>query len=147
MYLPSFSLWQECIEIEPDLGDVRMPIALFQHLITLLGRGGAVDEDWYKNNYKDIQEASRKGTIKDMFVHFGESGFFEGRFPAHYAVDEAWYTRRYPDVMAAISAGEISSGQVHFFQSGYAEGRIPSPSVAAELEPWIELFGKLKRRV
>ncbi|PYF07465.1 hypothetical protein C8J30_11716 [Rhodobacter viridis] len=85
----------------------------------------AIDEDWYRATYPDVDQAIRDGVITRAQEHYIASGYFEGRLPCAVTVDEAWYFETYPDVAAAHAAGEVSSATQHFLLYGYAEGRKP----------------------
>jgi hypothetical protein len=85
-----------------------------------------VDEKWYTETYKDVQEAIYAGKILNAKEHFVGSGYFENRMPHKIVVDEIWYLNEYTDVKDAISRGRFASAQDHFFMNGFAEGRQPS---------------------
>jgi hypothetical protein len=98
---------------------------LLEVLRSLL-RGVHVDEEWYFQEYPDVEEAVKSGIFKSAKHHFLENGYFEGRKPAPCAVDEDWYLATYPDVSTAIEAKVVQSASEHFDSSGYDEGRLPS---------------------
>ncbi len=84
-----------------------------------------VDENWYKETYKDIDEAIQAGVVGSAKEHFVSDGYFEGRLPGKIIVDEKFYVSEYPDVAEGIAEGEIISAQEHFDSYGFREGRLP----------------------
>ncbi|TGE00144.1 hypothetical protein [Methylobacterium nonmethylotrophicum] len=84
-----------------------------------------VDEVWYLDRHRDVQEAVAAGAFASAKDHFVKHGYFEGKLPYAIPVDEAFYLDAYPDVREAIRTGAIASAQLHFLQSGYKEGRVP----------------------
>lgn len=97
---------------------------LHEILRSILG-GVEFDEQWYRMNYRDIDEAIELGRIGSAREHYISTGYFEGRFPRPIPVDEEWYIEQYSDVAEAISKGYIESAKDHFEKSGFQEGRLP----------------------
>ena len=142
-HVPPFEKFKELMTFSNVQGELtaRMTYADFRSLIRGLLGTVDVDEELYLNQYPDVTEEIRKGTIKSPKDHFLSSGYFEGRLPFPIPVDEAWYLEQNPGVAKAIARGTLKSAQQHFNDSGYREGRLPSPprpgagSVAAGISP------------
>ena len=91
-----------------------------------------IDEMWYLREYPDVQEAIKRGIVRDPKSHYCRFGFYEHRMPYRIVVDEPWYLIEYPDVRAAIANQLFASGQAHFELDGFREGRIPYPNFRLE---------------
>lgn len=85
-----------------------------------------VDEDWYRSQNKDVDDAILAGKFSCSKEHYIKAGYFEDRFPHEILVDEPWYLMTYTDVAEAVKKGVYSSAQAHFNSQGFREGRIPS---------------------
>jgi hypothetical protein len=109
------------------LGDDRLDLTRDQlfSLIRKLLVFVPVDEAWYRDTYKDIDEAIQAGIVGSAKEHFVSNGYFEGRLPSKVHVDDAFYTSQYPDVAESIADGLVASAQEHFEAHGFAEGRLP----------------------
>ena len=99
----------------------------FEKLLCAIIRHVAVDEDWYRDAYPDVDDAIRNGRVSSAKDHFVASGYFEGRKCGRAVVDEQWYLIEYPDVAEGIELGEFISAQQHFDTHGEREGRLPHP--------------------
>jgi hypothetical protein len=84
-----------------------------------------VDERWYRDKYRDVDEAIASGKFDSAREHYEKTGYFEGRLPRDVVVDEKWYLAAYSDVREALKRGRFSSGQEHFERDGFREGRQP----------------------
>ncbi len=98
----------------------------FREILRLLLAEVVVDEDWYRDNNQDVDEAIRSGALRSAREHYITAGYFENRLPRPIAVDEPWYLDEYPDVAAAIRQGVFTSATQHFHRDGFREGRRPS---------------------
>jgi hypothetical protein len=106
--------------------DIKISSAdLKRLLIGALKSKTIVDEAYYQRRYPDIKAAIAAGVISSASEHFYETGYFEGRQPAHFVVDEDFYLATNKDVATAMRSGKLKSCQEHFDASGYAEGRLP----------------------
>lgn len=83
-----------------------------------------VDEPWYLQTYRDVQDAVHSGLVKSARAHYIGAGYFENQMPRPIQVDEAWYVLEYPDVAEAIRAGAFPSAAHHFERDGFREGRL-----------------------
>jgi hypothetical protein len=127
-YVVPFNLLLKQIGIHVPSSDserIELTRDQFQALIRKLLACIPVDEAWYRNAYKDIDEAIAAGHIASAKEHFVADGYFEGRLPGKITVDEAFYISQYPDVAEGIGDGEINSAQEHFETHGFSEGRLP----------------------
>lgn len=109
---------------------------LFEFLVRVMVLAGEFDEAAYLEANEDVRTAIRRGEIKDAFVHYINSGYFEERDGTWPQVDEDWYLQRYPDVAKGVKSGDLLSGQAHYQGSGYREWRIPSPAAREKMAPW-----------
>jgi hypothetical protein len=126
-YLPPFDLIRRSVEISTVRGELRVSLS-YESFISILRSMLAaveVDEAWYLEQYEDIAEAVRAGSVASAKQHFLDDGYFEGRLPFPMPVDETWYLERYPDVAECVDKGVVDSGQQHFTEDGYREGRLP----------------------
>lgn len=128
-YVPPFSSLNENLVFSSDDGtpSVKMTYEDFEKLLRKLLHAVEIDEEWYRGNYPDVDQAIRDGVVKTAREHFVTSGYFEGRLPCELEVDEEWYFKAYPDIAEAAKAGEVASAKQHFLAFGYAEGRLPAP--------------------
>lgn len=128
-YVPPFSSLNENLVFSSDEGkpSVKMTYEDFESLLRKLLHAVEIDEEWYRGNYPDVDQAIRDGVVKTAREHFIASGYFEGRVPCEIEVDEEWYFKAYPDIAEAAKAGQIASAKQHFLAFGYAEGRLPTP--------------------
>lgn len=117
----------ETLEIKSDAhsAEIHLNGEQFKTAIKSVLRGVKIDEVWYRQTYRDVDQAIKAGVYKSAKHHFVEDGYFEGRRPGMAIVDEDWYLSKYPDVAEGIETGEISSCQDHFENDGEQEGRLP----------------------
>ena len=127
-YLPPFDQIRRAVEISTVRGELRVSLSYddFINVIRVMLSGIQVDEEWYLNEYPDIEQAIRDGTVASARQHFIQDGYFEGRRPFRMPVDERWYLEQYPDVADSVRKGVVGSGDQHFLEDGYREGRLPS---------------------
>ena len=109
---------------------------LFEFLVRVMLLAGDFDEAAYLEANEDVRAAMLRGEIKDPFVHYLNSGYFEGRDGVWPTVDESWYLKRYPDVADRANSGDLLSAQAHYRSSGHTEWRIPNPEAREALAPW-----------
>lgn len=120
-----------CLMNADGAGDghyVELLEAKLRDLLRLLLVQVEVDEAWYRECYKDVDDAIRAGEMTSGREHYIKAGYFENRFPRHIKVNERWYLQEYPDVAAAIQYGVFTSASQHFERDGFREGRRPSES-------------------
>jgi hypothetical protein len=123
---------------------MEIPVALFNLLLKIALTHGEFNLPGYLAANRDVQDAAKKGQVKDPQMHYVNFGFFEGRRGATPAVDESWYRSNYTDIAAAVRRGDIPSGSEHFATIGAEEFRAPaSAHVEAALE-WEKACGKRK---
>lgn len=127
-YVPPFEILKQKFRVvgANGKGRIDMKYADFIDLLKLMLRAVAVDEDWYRRSYPDVEDAIKAGTYKSAKHHFVEEGYFEGRLPYEFGVDEHWYKSNYPDIAAGLKAGALGSPKEHFIAHGYREGRLPT---------------------
>lgn len=99
-------------------------------LIRSVLNGVEFDEQWYRQRYRDVENAIQAGEFESGFDHYSRVGYFEGRMPRSIPVDEDWYTGNYADVKSAIRRGKVDNAQDHFETYGFSEGRLPRQSWA-----------------
>ncbi|WP_134682446.1 hypothetical protein [Paracoccus ravus] len=128
-YVPPFASLNHDFVFGSDDGApwVKIGYNQFEALLRKILAAVEFDEEWYRKQYPDVDEAVREGLVKSGREHFINSGYFEGRLPGEVEVDEEWYFETYPDIAEAVTSGEIASAQQHFLAFGYAEGRQPAP--------------------
>jgi hypothetical protein len=97
----------------------------FHDMIRLLLQHVHVDENWYRENYQDVEDAISRGAIASAREHYIAAGYFEDRFPHWIVVDTAWYLDNNPDVAEGVRLGNINSAEEHFQMAGFKEGRLP----------------------
>lgn len=140
MFTPRFEALLGLIGLEPGAYAKAEKITLdkdiFEFLVRVMVLAGEFDEAAYLEANEDVRAAMKRGEIKDAFVHYLNSGYFEGRDGAWPQVDEEWYLKRYPDVAKGVKAGDLPSGQAHYQGSGHKEWRIPGPQSREALAPW-----------
>jgi hypothetical protein len=98
--------------------------AQFHDLIRVALRCIEFDEHWYRQRYRDVDNAVAGGQLGSGFEHYAKVGYFEGRMPRQIVVDEDWYVESYTDVKGAIRRGKVDSAQEHFETYGLSEGRL-----------------------
>lgn len=140
MYTPRFEVFLALAGLDETAYAQSKVITLdkdiFEFLTRIMLLAGEFDEAAYLDANEDVRAAVTRGEIKDPYVHFLTSGYFEGRNGAWPQVDESWYLDRYPDVAKGVKSGDLPSGQAHYEGSGHREWRIPSPAVREALAPW-----------
>ncbi|ANY79525.1 hypothetical protein BB934_15915 [Microvirga ossetica] len=99
------------------------PQEIVDRLFEIIARSIPVDEEFYRANNPDIDEALKAGDISSAAQHFVEHGFYEDRLPCSVLINEEDYLARYPDVAAGIDDGSIASATDHWLQYGRYEGR------------------------
>lgn len=82
-YIPPFSSLHENIVFADEEGKpwVKMTYDDFKGLLRKLLHAAEVDEEWYRSQYPDVDQAIRSGAVKSAHDHFVTSGYFEGRLP------------------------------------------------------------------
>jgi hypothetical protein len=127
-YVAPFAFLKQRYKINAtaEIDRVNLTYRDFLAILQSVLRGIEVDEEWYFQEYPDVETAVKSGIFKSAKHHFLENGYFEGRRPAPCEVDEDWYLGTYPDVSNAIEAKVVVSAADHFHSSGYDEGRLPS---------------------
>ena len=127
-YVPSFSSLNQNLVFGSDDNKpfVKMSYENFENLLRKLLHAVQIDEEWYRRNYPDVDQAIREGIVQNARDHFVDSGYFEGRLPCEIDVDEDWYFTTYPDIAEAVKSGQVDSAKAHFMAFGYAEGRLPT---------------------
>ncbi len=132
-YVPPFETIKALVNFAALKGEltVSATYSQFTAMIRFLLQGVEVDEDWYRAQYPDVDEAIRAGVVPSAREHFLNDGYFEGRMPFQIPVDEAFYLKENPGLAEFIERGEIESAQRHFDDNGYREGRRPFPAVRA----------------
>ncbi|MDB9529518.1 GDSL-type esterase/lipase family protein [Oscillatoria sp. CS-180] len=83
------------------------------------------DEDFYLNQFSDIDAAVKAGGFSYGYEHFLRFGVAEGRSPSLY-YDEALYLNLNPDVKNAVDNGAFQSGLEHYLLAGHIENRTAS---------------------
>lgn len=64
-----------------------------------------VDEEWYRQHYRDVAADIRRGVIESAAVHYNRMGWLEGRAPRAAALDDV---RRWNDLLSAYrTAGAL----------------------------------------
>ncbi len=102
-----------------------LPEMLFDKLKNAAVKSIRVDEDWYLDKYKDVQEAIVAGRVGGAKEHYHLFGYYENRQPYPIQVDSGFYLSRNSDVVEAVKQGQVGSAQDHFDRFGFAEGRPP----------------------
>ena len=105
--------------------EVSVPREILTRLLDLYILCWDFDEEWYLENYPDIQDAVNQGLFPSGWAHFRAVGYLEGRFGQQPVVDADWYLSTYPDVANAMLEGEVTSALDHYVKFGYQEGRLP----------------------
>ena len=121
--------------------EVTIPTSLFKFLLQIAVLNGEFNQQGYLSANKDVQEALKRGQVRDPKLHYVGFGFFEGRRGATPSVDEEWYRRTYSDVGAAVRKGEIGSGGEHFVTIGAEEFRAPSATYESDATEWKRACG------
>jgi hypothetical protein len=97
----------------------------FHELIRSVLPSVEVEEEWYRQRYRDVDQAVKDGRMRSAREHYLLVGYFENRIPRSIRVNEEWYLRAYPDAAAAVNMGRFESCQEHFEEYGFNEGRSP----------------------
>ncbi len=143
-YLPHVDLMLSALRITKDRLDSRskvaVPAGLMKRLLTEVARAMPFDKAFYRTTYPDLAQARDAGKVKDLHLHFIETGYLEGRFASAPSVDEAFYLQSNPDVRQAVASGQLKSGAEHYLRSGAAEGRSPRADLSDEIQRWRDLL-------
>lgn len=115
---------------------VAVPAKILRELLSCAAKGIPFDEGYYRRTYADLSDAQESGHITDLYAHFIETGWLEGRFGAAPDVDEDFYLASYPDVRRAVESGRLLSAADHYIRIGAAEGRIPRASAVEGALRW-----------
>jgi hypothetical protein len=128
-YLIPFAALKNHLRLLSVKGQLKVDMN-YDELLEILKRmllAVEVDEEWYRSNYSDVDDAIKAGAYKTAKQHFIENGYFEGRMPFPLQIDEQWYLGTYDDVKSGVEQGTITSAHDHFLSHGYMEGRLPAP--------------------
>ncbi|MCG4256522.1 glycosyl transferase [Acetobacter senegalensis] len=80
------------------------------------------DEEWYRRNCREAQEALASGQYRSGFEHYCQIGF-KTQSP-HYLFSERYYTTRFPDANAqALASQGFANGYDHYLRVGDQEKR------------------------
>jgi hypothetical protein len=88
-----------------------------------IGHPFDVDENWYRQYYKDVNDEIRANKIGSAQQHFNEYGFVEGRAArSELLVDVTWYSRCYPIAQRQVSLKKYPTLQHYFNFEGFGLG-------------------------
>ncbi len=140
MYIPHYDAILHAIGTSRaelnDKSDITIPMSLFKFLFQIAVVNAEFNPQGYLALNRDVQDAVKKGQIRDAKFHYVGFGFFEGRRGATPGVDEAWYRRAYADVGTAVRNGTIGSGNEHFSTIGAEEFRAPTAAYESDAAEW-----------
>jgi hypothetical protein len=140
MYIPHYDAILHAIGTnrtdQNGKSEITIPMSLFKFLLQIAVVHGEFNQAGYLAANRDVQEAIKKGQVRDAKLHYVGFGFFEGRRGATPMVDENWYRRNYADVGAAVRAGSINSAGEHFTTIGAEEFRAPASNYESDASEW-----------
>lgn len=110
------------------LPDVILPTNRLKLILHLIAAALPFDDDFYREQYPDVDEAVKSGEVPSARTHFIQEGYLEGRLAVKPEVDERFYVDTYPDVAVAIQNQQIVSAYEHYIRYGHNEGRAANPS-------------------
>ncbi len=128
---PSIKQLAPSLIIDGDLApstEVVCTLADFQAILNVVLADVEVDEEWYLQQYPDVEEGVARGASASAREHYRNCGYLEARLPSEPVVDEEWYKAAYGDVATGIRQGKFPDAKSHYIQNGYREGRLAQPS-------------------
>lgn len=105
-----------------------------------------VNEEWYLSTYPDVADSVSAQKIGSGTDHYRQSGYEEGRMPAHVEVDEQWYLRQYSDLCKEYENGTLKDLAFHYHHNGYGEGRLPR-AIPVDEHWYLQTYPKARLRV
>lgn len=117
---------------------VAIPIPILRELFTIAVSTLPFDQEFYLAAYPDIKEAFASGQVSDLWSHFIEEGYFEGKLGSKPEVDEDFYKETYPDVAIAIADGSFGSAIDHYVRAGAYEGRFANQTNMQTAKRWLD---------
>ena len=111
---------------------VSVQVSGLRDLLSELARQQPFDPEFYAETNPDLEAARLAGVVRDLHVHFVQTGFFEGRLPSEPPFDAAWYARFYTDLTSCIHPADITALRDHFLNTGIREGRAGTEACMAQ---------------
>ena len=94
--------------------------------------GGIFEEDFYRANYQDVNQAIVAGKFKTGYQHYLKHGMLEGRYSQFTGsaneFHEKDYLLVYADVRELVKNGKYRSGAHHYWAKGINEKRPKNPN-------------------